>query len=361
MEKKLTPKILFILKFRENPDGSSTYSSGTGSGLSSGLANSARFIVDALRKRRVLVRLVHAIDNNCIDRLVTEHKPTHVIIEAFWVVPEKFEILHKLHPNIKWIIRNHSEMPFLATEGMAMDWTSRYVDYDNVYVSGNSPRSYHDMKTIVKNSHPHWSQEKINHKVVFLPNCYPCELHEPYTRVRECENEIHIMCFGAVRHLKNHLTQAIAAIKFADDLGLNLYFHINGTRVENKSEPALNNLRGLFKNSINHQLVSHDWLSHEDFLDFIKTMDMGMQVSFTETFNIVSADMVMTELPIVVSPEVVWACDWVKADPTSTEDIVRVMKRVWKLRKFKIFQLISLMKLRSYVNHSANIWFDYFM
>jgi glycosyltransferase involved in cell wall biosynthesis len=324
--------------------------------LSSGLVNSANFVADALRKKGFSVKVVHAIDNNCIDRLVTEYKPTHVVIEAFWVVPEKFEILHKLHPKVQWIIRNHSEMPFLATEGMAMDWISRYVGYDNVSVSGNSKRSYHDIKTIVKSAHPYWDESKIDKKVLYLPNCYPMEFYEPYVRFRDRENEIHIMCFGAVRHLKNHLTQAIAAIEFADKNQLTLYFHINGTRIENKSEPALNNLRGLFKNSYRHHLVTHEWLSHDDFLEFIKDMDMGMQVSFTETFNIVSADMVMSELPIVVSPEVSWVSNFAKADPTSTKDIVKVMNRVWFLRNFRIIQLLNLIKLRFYVKKSIKVW-----
>jgi hypothetical protein len=66
--------------------------------------------------------IIEVIDNNGIDREVTKYKPTHVIIEALWVIPSKFEILTKLHPNVKWIIRLHSEIPFLANEGIAMEW-----------------------------------------------------------------------------------------------------------------------------------------------------------------------------------------------------------------------------------------------
>ena len=108
-------KILFILKHRENPynSGSSDNYSYSSSLLSSGLYNSANFVCEMLNDSGVEAIMEHAIDNNCIDRLVTKHKPTHVIIEAYWVVPEKLNILTQLHPQVKWIIRNHSELPFL--------------------------------------------------------------------------------------------------------------------------------------------------------------------------------------------------------------------------------------------------------
>jgi hypothetical protein len=37
--------------------------------------------------------IVVVLDNNEIDKYVTKYKPTHVIIEALWVVPTKFHIL----------------------------------------------------------------------------------------------------------------------------------------------------------------------------------------------------------------------------------------------------------------------------
>ena len=35
--------------------------------------------------------------------------PTHVIVEAFWVAPEKFDVLMKIYPHINSSIRNHSD------------------------------------------------------------------------------------------------------------------------------------------------------------------------------------------------------------------------------------------------------------
>ena len=142
----MKPRVIFILKRRED------YNAITHShiGLSTGLYNSANFMNEMLNSMHIESKLVVVPDNNHIDREVTKHKPTHVIIEALWVVPQKFNILKKLHPKVKWIIRLHSEMPFMAGEGMAMDWIGDYSEIDNVILGINAPRMYHEVKNYLK-------------------------------------------------------------------------------------------------------------------------------------------------------------------------------------------------------------------
>lgn len=316
-------KVQFILKFREN-----SYTNEDGyncSGmLESGLFNSARFMCEMLNEEpdRYEAEIIHVEDNNAIDREVTRFKPDVVIIEAYWVVPEKFEVLHKLHPNVKWVIRNHSKSPFLANEGIAFDWSMRYTDYDNVYVSSNSEITNDEIAQLVYNHHGDWSLQEAKDRCPFLPNYYP--IHKlrrdrPDYHVRH--NEVHIGCFGAIRPLKNHVIQAIAAIKFADRLGKKLYFHINSTRMENSgANQVLKNLQMIFQN-IEHELVEHEWMPHAKFLELVGTMDFGLQVSYTETFNIVTADQVSQGVPVIVSEEVDWVDGMFVADPNDSNDI----------------------------------------
>ena len=135
-------KILFILKIKQNYSTTNDYSIG----LSTGLYNSAQFMNEMLINGGFDSQMVSVTDNNDIDREVSLHKPTHVIIEALWVVPSKFDVLCKLHPNVKWVIRLHSEIPFLANEGMAMDWLGEYAKYNNVILSCNSPQTTKDIE-----------------------------------------------------------------------------------------------------------------------------------------------------------------------------------------------------------------------
>ena len=70
----------------------------------------------------IVASFVQVVDNNDIDREIVKFQPTVVIIEAFWVVPDKFDILKILHPKVVLVVRNHSEIPFLANEGVAFEW-----------------------------------------------------------------------------------------------------------------------------------------------------------------------------------------------------------------------------------------------
>jgi hypothetical protein len=324
-------KIQFILKKREAYySGENEYSSGYNV-LHSGLFNSASFVCDMLKDMGYETEIVHVIDNNCIDREVTRFKPDIVVIEAFWCVPEKFDILSKLHPNVKWIIRNHSRLPFLANEGIAMDWTLKYAAYQNVFVSSNALDTNEEIRVLIKNAYPNISDEELAIKCPYLPNYYP--LNEKFKKVDRCDRKnkadvIDVGCFGAVRPLKNHLIQATAAIKFANSVGKKLRFHINATRIENKGDEVLKNLKALFSH-LEHELVEHEWAPHDQFLDMLEDIDIGLQVSYSETFNIVAADLVARCVPIVTSDQIEWVSSFFHADPNNSDDIAAKMERAW--------------------------------
>ena len=71
-------------------------------------------------------------------------------------------------------------------------------------------------------------------------------------------------------------------------------------------------------------------MSHEDFMEVVKAMDVGMQASFSESFNIVSADFVAMGVPIAGSLDIEWLSSFCKADPNSIDDIKSAMK--WAMR-----------------------------
>jgi hypothetical protein len=287
---------------------------------SSGLKNSVAFVVDALNANGISAESVEVVDNNAIDREVTKYRPTHCIIEALWVVPEKFAVLSRLHPRVQWIIRLHSEIPFLAQEGMAMEWLLRYLDYPNVSLAFNSLRTRDDFRRLLAGK---YGVEEVTARVIYLPNCYDVGPIPQLAPKPDAGIAVDIGCFGAIRPLKNQLLQAVAAMVWANSRGLKLRFHINSTRVEQKGDPVRNNLVALFKHSLGHELIQHPWLAHDEFLKVVQTMDMGLQVSFTETFNIVSADFASQGVPIIVSKEIPWVSAFYQvSSPTSLEAII---------------------------------------
>jgi len=346
-------RILFILKRREDfiPIKHSPL------GLSTGLYNSAKFMQEMLVNSGVDAEIEVAIDNNCIDRLVSRHKPTHVILEALWVVPSKFAVLTKLHPTVKWIVRLHSELPFMSGEGIAMDWLGDYSDFANIVIGINAPRMLGEIREYLKTRN-NWCKEQTESRVIYMPNYYPQDYkHKSYRRDKYW---IDVACFGAVRLLKNHLLQAFASIKFANRIGKQLRFHINGGRIEMKGDPVLHNLYGSFQqlHEFNHQLITHEWTPREEFLKTCASMDMGLQCNFSETFNIVSADLISQGVPIIGTKEIPWSSRFFNADPTNSDQLADVMYRTYQFPQINVF--LNQRNLNNYTERTNKIWVNMF-
>jgi glycosyltransferase involved in cell wall biosynthesis len=328
-------KILFILKKRN------IYSDGNYSTVDSGLYNSAKFVNEMLQTNDVNSTLVQVVDNNEIDKYCSIHKPDIVIIEAIWVVPSKFEILQKLYPNIKWIIRLHSELPFLANEGIAITWLKEYVKYKNVCIGSNSIY-------LINALSPY-----LNSNIIYLPNYYKITNDKTSQKISD---DINIGIFGAIRPMKNTLTQAVAAINYADSLNKKLILHVNSGRVEQKGDNVLKNIKALFTDS-KHELVEHDWLKRDVFIDLVSKMDICLQVSLTETYNIVAADSINTGVPVVTSNEIPFVNYF--STVSSNKNVDRIIMAIHLNLRFKF--LIKINKFLLFINsrRSKMVWLKF--
>jgi len=333
-------KILFVLRKSQKAP---SYSHG-----SFGLSNSARFVVNRLRTLGHEVSAVQVADANVIDKEVTQFNPDVVVLEALWVTPTKLAELLSRHLRRKWIVRIHSKAAFLAMEGIAMEWITGYNHvndiYGNVVISCNNAEFNSDIN------------KAIGLDSVYLPNIYHPE-SPPFHRHNEDDGlrPIHIGCFGAIRPLKNQFQQAIAAVLFAQKIKRTIHFHINGTRKEQLGENVSRNIRVLL-NSTPHKLIEHDWYSHSEFLnELVPQMDLGMQISFTESFNIVTADFVYAGVPIVVSNDVDWMPHFCRVDPNETNAIVHKLEIMWKSRT-PFHNVLAKRALDKYNMVSTEIW-----
>ena len=322
-------RILFITKTRQNYGCSGGYGDYGGYGL----YLSAQGVVHMLGESGIDAHIVQVIDNNDIDREVSIFHPSIVVIEALWVIPEKFAILKKLHPGVLWIVRIHSNAPFLAGEGIATSWLREYRER-GVIVAGNSKQNANEFS------------------LLYLPNFYQSQ---KLTWTPKNDGYLDVACYGAIRSLKNQLIQAAAAARFAESRGKCLRFHVNGSRVENGGGAVLANLRGFFSSP--HRLIEDKWMTHADLLAKLSTMDIGMQVSLSETFSIVSADMASAGLPMVVSPEVRWASCLSQVNPTEIRDIVKGLRRVTVLSRVGV--AVNRRALRNCNDDARRTWLTF--
>ncbi len=310
-------RILFLCKSR-----------GTYKGGSFGLTNSAAFVAQSLPDG-VAAKLVSVVDGNDVDREVTAFRPDIVILEAIWVTPEKLRELSRLHPAVEWIVRIHSKVTFLAQEGIAFEWIREFVKIPRVRVSANNLEFNNDLQA-------------IGIDAVYLPNFYPISEVSLDDRIRRKvawlflhssigmpdNSRVHVGCFGAIRLLKNHLGQAVAAMRFAESIGRRLAFHINNDDPE-RTDNVIKNLRALFAGT-KHFLHEHAWRPHDRFCELVSVMDICLQVSLSESFNIVTADAVAAGVPVVASTEVKHV-HWLFRSANDTRQMVRAMCLAWAM------------------------------
>jgi len=107
-----------------------------------------------------------------------------------------------------------------------------------------------------------------------------------------------------------------------------------------------------------HELVGHEWMPRNEFLGLCRMMDIGMQVSFSETFNIVAADLINQGVPVVVSKEVPWASGLFCADPTDSNDIFRKLRLTTMIPGFNTWMHRHL--LNNYTDETRKHWLKYF-
>lgn len=325
----MSSRSLFILKRRhdytQDPSHFTSYQ------IATGMYNSSKFVVDELVDGGREAHLALVVDANDIDREVTQYKPTHVFLEGIWVTPAKFKELMKLkrHENVKWVVRVHSEIPFLSSEGIAMEWIAEYLRL-GVTVAPNAPRAHEQLKWLAKSM---LGQQAADELVSYLPNCCPVNFKDfPITKKPESEY-LDIACFGAFRPLKNHLQQAFVALRYAEERGKKLRFHVNSRKDQSGDQP-FRNVTALLE-AAGAELVVHPWEDRETFLSSLKSMDILMQISISETFNIVAADATLVGTPIIVSKEISWAYP-TYGDPQSATDCLQKLKLIMSNKDFFI-------------------------
>jgi hypothetical protein len=309
--------------------------------VSRGLLISARMVAAMLEAAGFEAKVAEAVDGNSIDHLVMRHRPARVVIEAIWVTPAKMAELLKLWPRVRWTVRVHSEFPFLANEGMAIEWLLAYLSI-GVGVAFNARRALEDFSLL---GHGHW-----------LPNAYLPEAAWGQKGTTAPGESLQVGCFGAIRPLKNQLLQAVAAVRFCRHRGKGLVFHMNGSRLEQFGENNLKNIAAFLRGA-GASLRLHPWLDHEEFRALVSEMDFCLQVSLTESFCIVAADAVSQGVALIGSPAIEWLPSRAQADPLDSESIVERMAAAG--RKQVAANRKALARQMAEAAHSWRAWLEF--
>jgi glycosyltransferase involved in cell wall biosynthesis len=271
---------------------------------------------------------------------------THVLIEAPWLPAESIIKFMRKWPRIVFACRLHAQISFLQVDNGAMKNLRGYQvmqDGDvNFHVCSNSKR-FCD-----------WFQLTYNSYCTFLPNLYDLERPNLKPIAPHAHRILRISSFGALRPMKNHLTSAAAALQIAKARGCDLEFWVSTGRDEQHG--VLPGLRNLFGAHPWAKLVGNTWQQWAEFRHTVAQMDLSLQESYTETFNIVTADAVAEGVPVVGSPAIEWLPSFCQANPDDAAEIARVGNTLLSAPNLRLEALAALKK---HVSDGVRLWLDF--
>jgi hypothetical protein len=256
------------------------------------------------------VDLVHAIDK------YNENHPdplTHLVICAPWLTPHDLKSIAHNYKNMKIVALSHSNVGFLQADYQGLHNIRGYQKLEhhhkNLKVGGNSEKFVD------------WMETAYGRHVTYLPNLYPVStpmLSKQWNR----SVPLKIGAFGAVRPYKNFMTAAAAALLIHRETGMPVEFHMSAG-AEGDSGMIIPAIQAMLEHT-GVNLVTHNWCYWTDFIKLVSSMDLMIQPSYTESFNLITADGVMSGVQSVVSTAITWAPDGWKADSDNANEVAEV-------------------------------------
>ncbi len=244
---------------------------------------------------------------------------TDVVISAPWIPALEMQSLSNDFPETHFTINCHSNVGFLQADRNGMRLVREMMELEmataNVHLAGNS-RRFCD-----------WVRTAFGAPCVYLPNLYYIE-SDPTPRLPFSGSALRIGVFGATRPLKNLMSAAGAALEISRTLRVPLELWLSAGRAEGGGDGILAAVREMLNGLPGVTLMMNGWQTWPSFRRTIAHMHLLLQPSYTESFNMVTADGVAEGVPSVVSNAIDWAPgDW-KANVDDVLDIARVGRRL---------------------------------
>lgn len=249
------------------------------------------------------------------QRLDKSHRD-EVIISAPWIPTLEMQALSNDFPNTHFAVTCHSNVGFLQADRNGVKLVRELMDMEmatsNVHLAGNTRRFCH------------WIKQAFGAPCAYLPNLYYLENCAPRPRPPFCGDTLRIGAFGATRPLKNLMSAAGAALEIARGLRCALEFWISAGRTEGGGDGVLAAVSEMLAGLPHVSLKLNGWQTWPEFRKTVASMHLLLQPSYTESFNMVTADGVAEGVASVVSHAIDWAPAAWKADVDDVPQIARV-------------------------------------
>lgn len=247
---------------------------------------------------------------------------SHVVVSAPWIPTTDIAHLCSEFRDTQFAVTCHSNLGFLQADPSAMRMLREGLELRrtswNFRMAANCARL------------ARWVPEAYGMPCAWLPNIYFLEA-EQQKRARYSGGTLRIGAFGATRVLKNLMTAAGAALRIANAKRADLEFWISTGRVEGGAS-VLEAVRQMLNGLPHVKLVENSWQTWPQFRQTVRHMHLLIQPSYTESFNVVTADGVAEGVPSVVSDAIEWAPKSWKAPVDDANAVARVGRRIVESR-----------------------------
>jgi hypothetical protein len=247
---------------------------------------------------------------------------THVVISAPWIATSDLAHLCAQHKETQFAVTCHSNLGFLQADPNAMRLVREGLELRrttwNFRIAANCERL------------ANWATSAYGIPCAYLPNIYHLDGQQP-ERARYTGGPLRIGAFGATRVLKNLMTSAGAALEIANSHRTDLEFWISSGRNEGAGS-VLEAVRQMLNGLPHVKLVENGWQIWPQFRQTVRHMHLLLQPSYTESFNVVTADGVAEGVASVVSDAIDWAPESWKAPVDDAHAMARTGLKLLRSR-----------------------------
>jgi len=281
-------------------------------------------------------------------RLLARSDISHVVVSAPWIPVSEWASLLRNFPTIEFAVNCHSNVGFLQADPRGMELVQQYVDLEqaslNFKMSANSGKG------------ADWIRDMYACPCICLPNLYWLDGSERVDTPLWNGGVLNIGAFGAQRPLKNLMSAAGAAGLIAANLSAQTQLWISSGRAEGGGDGVVRSVRAMMSRSSHLSLREQPWQSWPEFRDTVRKMHLLINVSYTESFNMVTADGIAEGVPSVVSP----AIDWVPMYWQAPADHVGYIARVGlHLLRYPVAKKDGLAALKTHNKAGLMEWLSF--
>jgi hypothetical protein len=255
-----------------------------------------------------------------LSERLTASPADHVIISAPWIATVQLQQLCQTFPRTTFSVNCHSNVGFLQADRNGVRLLRESMELEmgtsNFHLAGNC-RRFCD-----------WVQQAFSVPCAYLPNLYYLETGSTFSERVFTGGTLRMGIFGATRPLKNLMSAAGAALEISKNLRVPLELWMSAGRAEGGGESVMAAVQEMLSDLPNVKLIQNGWQSWPKFRRVVAHMHLLLQPSYTESFNMVTADGIAEGVPSVVSRAIDWVPEYWQADVDDVLDIARVGRQL---------------------------------